>query len=143
MSVADLPKLNAVLNGTAFCLLICALVAIRRKRVDAHRKFIVAALCFSAAFLTSYLIYHYQHGSTPFPVGGTPRTIYFLILIPHTILAVVLVPLVIITLRRAIKGQEEQHRRIARFTMPIWLYVSITGVLIYMMLYQWYGPTGA
>jgi len=143
VSVNDLPKLNAVLNGTAFCLLCCAFVAIRAKRVSVHRNFIVAALFFSAAFLTSYLIYHYQHGSTPFPVDGTPRTVYFAILIPHTILAIALVPLVAITLRLAIKGQHAKHRRIARFTMPIWLYVSITGVLIYLMLYEWYGATGA
>lgn len=143
MGVRDLPMLNAVLNGTAFCLLICALVAIRRKRTEAHRRFILGAIGVSAAFLTSYLVYHFQHGSTPFPADGTPRTIYFLILIPHTILAVALVPLVAFTLRFAMLQDFEKHRRLARFTMPIWLYVSVTGVLIYMMLYQWYGPAGA
>lgn len=143
MSVRDLPTLNAVLNGTAFLLLLAAFAAIRQKRVNLHRNFVFAALSVSAAFLTSYLIYHSQHGSTPFRGEGATRPLYFTILISHTILAVAIVPLIVVTLRAALRRDFARHRRLARVTFPIWLYVSITGVVIYMMLYRWFAPNGS
>ena len=143
MSVRDLPTLNAVLNGTAFLLLLAAFAAIRQKRVNLHRNLIFTALGVSAAFLTSYLIYHSQHGSTPFRGEGATRPLYFTILISHTILAVAIVPLIVVTLRAALRRDFARHRRLARVTFPIWLYVSITGVVIYMMLYRWFAPNGS
>ena len=138
MSLRDLPTLNAVLNGTAFLLLLAAFVAIRQKRVQTHRNFVLAALAVSVAFLASYLTYHAKHGSEPFQGVGPVRSVYFTILISHTILAAAVVPLVAGTLRAAIRKDFALHRRWARITFPIWLYVSITGVTIYMMLYQWF-----
>jgi uncharacterized membrane protein YozB (DUF420 family) len=106
--------------------------------VIAHRACQIAALVVSLLFLTSYLVYHYHHGATPFPGTGLVRPIYFTILISHTILAIVIVPLVILTFYRAFRGDFIRHRRIARVTLPLWLYVSITGVIVYLMLYQIY-----
>jgi putative membrane protein len=138
VSLSDLPALNATLNAISALLLIVGRVAIAGGRQDFHRRTMITALSVSAAFLTSYLIYHAQHGSTPFEGEGWSRSLYFSILISHTILAASLVPLVIVTVRRALRRDFEAHRRIARITWPVWFYVSVTGVLIYFMLYQWF-----
>ena len=136
MSVTDLPHLNAALNATSAVLLSIAWWLIRRRRIEAHRRTMIAAFCTSAAFLTSYVIYHAQVGSRPFPGTGLARTIYFTVLVPHVILAAAVLPLAIITLRRGLRRDDARHRRIARVTLPIWLFVSVTGVMVYLMLYQ-------
>jgi uncharacterized membrane protein YozB (DUF420 family) len=136
MQISDLPVVNATLNSLSAIWLACGYFFIRQKKISAHRFCMIAALITSALFLTSYLIYHYNVGSKPFQGVGTIRTVYFTILISHTILAMVIVPLVLITLSRALKQRFDKHKRIARWTLPIWFYVSITGVIIYWMLYQ-------
>ena len=136
--ISYLPHLNACLNTTSAVLLISGYSFIRAKNVAAHRACQVAALAVSILFLTSYLIYHYHHGSTRFQGTGIVRPIYFTILTSHTVLAVVIVPLIIVTLYRALRQDFVRHRRIARITLPLWLYVSITGVIVYFMLYQIY-----
>jgi uncharacterized membrane protein YozB (DUF420 family) len=136
MQITDLPALNATLNGCAFCLLLLAGRAIRTGNEARHRALMLTATSISVLFLISYLTYHYQHGSTRFGGEGAIRVLYFTILISHTILAATLVPLVVTTLTLALRGHREKHRRFARFTWPIWLYVSATGVIIYLMLYQ-------
>jgi uncharacterized membrane protein YozB (DUF420 family) len=133
-----LPHLNACLNATSGVLLLAGFYFIRRRRVAAHLRCMTAALFVSAAFLVSYLVYHAQHGSTRFTGQGFARTLYFTILLTHTVLAAVIVPLVAVTLRRARRGDFARHRRIARWTFPLWLYVSVTGVVVYLMLYQLY-----
>ena len=135
MSVTDLPHLNAALNAASAVLLSIAWWLIRRRRIEAHRRTMIAAFCTSAAFLTSYVIYHAQVGSRPFPGTGLARTIYFTVLVPHVILAAAVLPLAIITLRRGLRRDDARHRRIARVTLPIWLFVSVTGVIVYVMLY--------
>lgn len=137
MTVHDLPKLNATLNATAAVLLIWAYTLIRRKKVDAHRRVMLTAFCVSIAFLISYLVYHAQVGSVHYPHPGTMKTVYLSILFTHTILAATVPVLAIITLRRAWIAKFDRHRRIARWTLPIWLYVSVTGVVVYLMLYQY------
>ena len=119
-------------------LLLSGYTFIRARNVAAHRACQIAALVVSTLFLTSYLIYHYHHGSTRFQGAGIVRPIYFTILITHTILAIVIVPLIIITFYRALRSDFARHRRIARITFPLWLYVSVTGVIVYLMLYQIY-----
>lgn len=136
MSVSSLPAINASLNATCAVLLVTAYLFIRRKQVIAHRNTMLAATTVAALFLVSYLIYHYQVGSIPFQGHGPLRIFYFTILISHTILAVAIVPLVVITLYRGLSKQVARHRKIARYTLPIWLYVSVTGVMIYWMLYR-------
>jgi len=136
VSVSDLPALNATLNGTAAILLVIAWVLIRRGRVQAHRTVMLAAFCTSVLFLISYLVYHAQVGSVRFTKQGPIRAVYFTILLTHTFLAAAIVPLVLITLSRGLKRQDVRHRAIARWTMPIWLYVSVTGVVVYLMLYR-------
>jgi putative membrane protein len=133
-----LPHLNAVLNASSFVLLTSGYFFIRRKRVKAHRNCQVAALTASVIFLISYLTYHSHHGVTRFAGQGIARPIYFTILTTHTFLAAVIVPFVIITVRRAKRGDFQRHKRIARVTLPMWLYVSITGVVVYFMLYHLY-----
>ena len=133
-----LPHLNAVLNSASAILLVTGYVFIRRQQVKAHRTCQVSAVITSALFLVSYLTYHYYHGTTRFAGQGPARAVYFTILLSHTILAIVVVPLVLITLYRAVRNDFERHRRIARWTLPIWIYVSVTGVLVYLMLYQIY-----
>jgi putative membrane protein len=133
-----LPHLNAALNTSTFVLLTSGYFFIRRKRVIAHRNCQIAALTVSVLFLISYLTYHYHHGATRFAGQGIARPIYFTILTTHTILAAVIVPFVIITVRRAKRGDFQRHKRIARVTLPMWLYVSITGVVVYLMLYHLY-----
>ena len=133
-----LPHLNACLNGTSAILLFSGYSFIRSRNVIAHRACQIAALIVSLLFLTSYLIYHYHHGATPFAGTGLVRPIYFTILLTHTILALAIVPLVILSFYRAFRGDFIRHRRIARITLPLWLYVSITGVIVYLLLYQIY-----
>ncbi|MCU1265115.1 MAG: hypothetical protein JWM21_1433 [Acidobacteria bacterium] len=133
-----LPHLNACLNGTSAVLLISGYTFIRRGQVRAHRTCQVSAFVTSTVFLASYLTYHYYHGATRFPGQGMARPLYFTILISHTILAIAVVPLILVTLYRATRGDFERHRKIARWTLPIWLYVSITGVVVYLFLYQIY-----
>lgn len=119
-------------------MLIAGYFFIRQTRVHAHRNCQVAAVVTSTLFLISYLTYHYYHGDTKFPGQGIVRPFYFAVLITHVILAIVIVPLVIITVYRAARGQFDRHRRIARWTLPLWLYVSVTGVIVYVMLYHLY-----
>jgi len=138
VEIQDLPALNAVLNGTAAALLTAGYVLIRRGRIEQHKRCMLAALGTSAVFLMSYLIYHFNVGSRPFPGQGATRFIYFGILSTHVVLAAAILPLALITASRGLAGRYERHVRIARWTLPIWLYVSVTGVLIYLMLYQLY-----
>jgi putative membrane protein len=136
MSFSDLPLLNAFLNSTSAILLLTGHRLIKQGKRNSHRKIMIAAFVVSSLFLLSYLVYHYVHGSQHFQGQGLVRPLYFLILGTHTILAAAIVPLVLITLRRGLKGDFGRHRRIAKWTYPIWLYVSVTGVIIYLMLYQ-------
>lgn len=138
MSVSDLPALNATLNGLSFVLLALGITFIKQGRRQAHRRTMVAALASSTAFLISYVIYHLNVLSKPFEGQGPIRYVYFAILISHVILAAAIVPLAIITVTRALKADFERHRRIAKITFPLWMYVSITGVVIYVMLYRIY-----
>jgi len=138
MQVSDLPALNATLNGLAAIFLTVGYVQIRRGRQDLHKRCMLAALVTSALFLVSYVIYHLNIGSRPFPGQGAIRVIYFSILITHVVLAAATLPLALVTAARGLKGQYSRHVRIARWTLPIWLYVSVTGVVIYLMLYQMY-----
>lgn len=136
LNVHDLPVLNATLNGIAAVLLLIGYTLIRQGKVHAHRKVMLTAFTVSCLFLTSYLVYHYNVGSVKFDKPGWIRTTYLWILATHTILAVTVPVLAIITLTRALKGQFAKHRAIARWTFPIWLYVSVTGVVVYVLLYQ-------
>jgi uncharacterized membrane protein YozB (DUF420 family) len=136
--ISYLPHINACLNGASFLLLFTGYRFIRARNVAAHRACQISALIVSLLFLASYLTYHFHHGATRFQGTGLVRPIYFTILISHTILAVVIVPLVILTFYRAFRNDFSRHRRIARITLPLWLYVSITGVIVYLMLYQIY-----
>lgn len=138
MEIADLPALNAVLNGTAAALLVAGYLLIRRGRIAQHKRCMLAALATSAVFLVSYVIYHANTGSRPFPGQGLIRVVYFGILITHVVLAATILPLALTTAARGLLAQYDRHVRIARWTLPIWLYVSITGVVIYLMLYQLY-----
>jgi uncharacterized membrane protein YozB (DUF420 family) len=141
LSLTDLPTVNAALNATSAVLLASGYRYIRRRQVAAHQRCMIAACVTSTLFLLSYLIYHYNVGSMPFRGQGWVRPIYFTILISHTILAAAIVPLVLVTLFRAWKADFAKHARIAKWTLPIWLYVSVTGVVIYWMLYQLFPPT--
>lgn len=136
MSVHDLPAVNATLNGISGILLVIGYALIRARRIDQHRKVMIAAFTASSLFLVCYVIYHAQVGSVRFTRQGFVRPIYFTILVTHVVLATIVVPMAIITLSRGLKGRYAHHRRIARWTFPIWLYVSITGVLVYVLLYQ-------
>lgn len=133
-----LPTLNAMLNATTGILLIIGYAFIRRRNVQAHRACMIAALTSSSLFLISYLTYHYHAGTTRFAGMGAARTIYFIILTTHTILAAVIVPFVLVTVTRALRGAFDRHRKVARWTLPMWLYVSVTGVIVYLMLYHFY-----
>jgi uncharacterized membrane protein YozB (DUF420 family) len=137
LSATDLPTLNALLNGTCALVLVTGYACIRRKKIAAHRACMVSACVLSGLFLVSYVTYHRLVGFTRFTGEGWIRAVYFSILIPHTLLAALaLPPLVVVTLRRALKSSFDRHRRIARWTLPVWLYVSVTGVLVYWMLYH-------
>jgi uncharacterized membrane protein YozB (DUF420 family) len=131
-----LPLVNAVLNGTSAVLLAIGYTLIRRGAIAAHRKYMLAAVVSSSLFLLSYLYYHAQVGSVRFQGQGWSRPFYFTVLLTHTVLAAALIPLVPLTLVRGLRERYDRHRRIARWTYPIWLYVSVTGVLIYLMLYH-------
>jgi uncharacterized membrane protein YozB (DUF420 family) len=134
----DLPALNATLNTLAAVLLVSGWVCIKAKKKGAHIALMVLALLVSAAFLTSYLIYHYHKGSFGFNGKGFIRPVYFTILITHVVLAIVNVPLIVMTVVPALRQRFDRHKRIARWTLPSWLYVSVTGVLVYFMCYHWY-----
>ncbi len=136
LPLSALPGLNATLNAISALLLLTGYIFIRRRRITAHKLCMVSAVVTSSLFLISYLTYHFYVGSKPFTGQGSIRTVYFSILISHTTLAATIVPLVVITLRRAWKGHFDRHRRIARRTLPLWLYVSVTGVIVYWMLYR-------
>ena len=138
--VSALPAVNAFLNGTSAVLLSVGFVFIRRKNVPAHRACMLSAFGVSAVFLVSYLVYHAQAGSVPFQGRGWVRPVYFALLLSHIVLAAVIVPLALTTIHRAWTGRFDRHRRIARWTLPIWLYVSVTGVLVYLMLYHLDAP---
>ena len=136
MTVHALPAVNATLNAIAAVLLVIGYILIIRRRIDAHRRVMIAAFTTSSLFLVCYVIYHAQVGSVPFTRQGFVRPLYFAILVTHVTLAAAVLPLAIITLSRGLKARFDRHRAIARWTLPIWLYVSVTGVLVYVLLYQ-------
>ena len=136
MTASDLPTLNASLNATSAVLLATGYYFIRTGRRERHKACMIAALVVSALFLTSYVVYHVQVGSVPFKGVGVIRTVYFTILITHVLLAIAIVPLVLITVSRALSARFDRHRAIARWTLPLWFYVSVTGVAVYLMLYR-------
>ena len=138
MTVYDLPAVNATLNGIAAILLVIGYVLVRQRRLEQHRRVMLAAFGTSVLFLISYVVYHANVGSRPFPGRGPIRAVYFSILITHIILAAAIVPLALVTLSRALSAKYDRHRAVARWTLPIWLYVSITGVAVYVMLYRMY-----
>jgi uncharacterized membrane protein YozB (DUF420 family) len=138
LSIGDLPAVNATLNAVAATLLTIGYVLIRRGQIERHRRVMITAFATSALFLTSYLIYHANVGSREFPGQGPLRTLYFVILITHIVLAAAVLPLALVTLSRGLAARYDRHRTIARWTLPIWLYVSVTGVIVYLMLYQLY-----
>jgi uncharacterized membrane protein YozB (DUF420 family) len=132
--------LNATLNGTSAILLACGYGAIRSGKMQVHKRFMISAFMVSCAFLVSYLVYHYRVGHVAFQGQGWIRPVYFALLTSHTILAIVIVPLILITLRRGLLAQFDKHRVIARWTLPLWFYVCVTGVIVYFMVYQIYAP---
>jgi uncharacterized membrane protein YozB (DUF420 family) len=136
ISVSQLPSLNAALNALSAILLIAGYLFIKSRNIKAHKTCMLAAFASSVFFLISYLVYHYQVGSVPFKGQGSIRLVYFTILLTHTVLATAVVPLALVTLFRALKERFDRHRRIARWTLPIWFYVSVTGVIVYAMLYH-------
>jgi len=136
VSVHDLPAVNASLNAISGVLLVVAYALIRQRKIEQHRKVMLAAFATSALFLVCYVVYHAQVGSVRFTRHGFVRPLYFTILITHVTLAALVLPMAIVTLSRGLKARYPQHRRIARWTFPIWLYVSVTGVLVYILLYQ-------
>ena len=133
-----LPTVNATLNATSGVLLSIGYLLIKRRRINAHRNTMLAAFASSILFLISYVVYHYHAGSRPFPGQGPIRGVYFAILISHVILAIVILPMAITTLSRGLRGQYARHVRLAKWTFPLWMYVSVTGVIVYLMLYQIY-----
>ena len=147
MNIFDLPPVNATLNGLSTCLIAVGWSAIRRDRKRVHIACMVTALVCSTVFLTCYLTYHFGlmssvgEGSVRFTAGGWVRPVYYIILATHLLLAFAILPLVIVTVIPALRARFDRHRKLGRFTMPIWLYVSITGVIVYFMLYQWYPST--
>jgi putative membrane protein len=141
MTALDLPPINASLNALSTVFIVIGIVAIKSERKSLHIASMTAALTTSTLFLTCYLIYHYFVGVTRFAYSGWPKVVYYLILFPHLTLAMVVLPLVIVTVIPALRARYDRHRRIAAWTWPIWLYVSVTGVLVYLMLYVWFpGP---
>jgi len=136
MTISDLPSLNAILNALSTFLLLLGYIHIKKGYRERHRMFMIAAVISSAAFLISYLIYHQQVGSVPYPHYDWTRSIYFIILIPHIILAAVMVPFIIAALWFALRGKFEKHKRITRWVWPVWIFVSISGIAVYLMLYH-------
>ena len=139
LDVSGLPAFHATLNGTTALLLLLGVIQIKRRKPDLHRNLMVAAFSLSSVFLISYVIYHSQAPSSRFGGEGLIRGVYFFILITHVVLATVILPLALFTVTRAIRGELGKHRRIARVTFPLWLYVTVTGVLVYMMMAPYYG----
>jgi len=135
MALSDLPFVNACLNGLSTCFLVAGFLLIRRKRIPAHRNCMLGAVVASTLFLVCYIYYHLHAGRTVFKDPAWFRPIYLTLLLTHTVLAVTILPMVIVTLTRALRQRFDQHKRIARWTLPLWLYVSVTGVLIYYLLY--------
>lgn len=140
MTLQDLPTVNASLNALSTCFILLGWWCIRRERKRAHIGAMSAALLTSSVFLTCYLVYHFNVPTTRFTHGGWPKAIYFLILFSHIPLAFITLPLVFMTVIPALRARYDRHRKIARWTLPIWLYVSFTGVLVYLMLYVWFPP---
>jgi len=136
VTLADLPAVNATLNAISAVLLVIGYRLIRRRRIDAHRRVMIAAFATSTLFLICYVIYHANVGSRPFTGQGPIRQVYFAVLISHIVLAATVPPLALITLIRGLRARYDSHARLARWTLPIWLYVSVTGVIVYVMLYQ-------
>ena len=136
MALTDLPAVNATLNAISAVLLVIGYVLVRQRKLEAHRRVMIAAFSTSVLFLISYLIYHGNVGSKPYPGQGPIRSVYFFILITHIVLAAFVPPMAIITLVRGLRARYDAHRKLARWTLPIWLYVSVTGVIVYVMLYQ-------
>jgi putative membrane protein len=136
IDIRTLPAINAALNGTSAVLLVIGFVLIRRRRVRAHLSVMAAAFVTSTLFLASYVIYHLHKFHVPFEGQGWIRPVYFAVLISHVLLAMVILPLALVVLYRAVRGQFDRHRWIARITLPLWLYVSVTGVVVYWMLYR-------
>ena len=136
MTFRDLPTLNAALNAASALLLVVGWTLIRRGRREAHRKAMLGALATSILFLASYLVYHFEVGSVRFTGEGAIRAVYFAVLLSHTVLAVAIVPLVLVTVVRALGGRFEAHRALARWTLPLWIWVSVSGVVVYWMLYR-------
>ena len=136
IGIHDLPAVNATLNATSAILLIIGYTLIRRKQIERHKRVMIAAFCVSVVFLVCYLVYHWHVGSKHFPGSGALRTTYLSILLTHTVLAAAVPFLAVITLRRGLKRKDARHRSIARWTLPIWLYVNVTGVIVYLMLYK-------
>jgi putative membrane protein len=132
--------LNASLNGTSAILLACGYAAIKAGKMKVHKAFMISAFAVSTVFLASYLIYHYRVGHVVFQGRGWIRPLYFALLLSHTVLAIVIVPMILVTLRRAWLEKFDRHRIIARWTLPLWFYVSVTGVIVYVLLYQVYAP---
>ena len=138
MTVQDLPVVNATLNAIATCFIVSGSILIKRGNKRAHALCMITALIISAAFLTCYLIYHYSYPTTKFTHQGWPKIIYFIILFTHIPLAMLSLPMIILTVIPAIRRKFEKHKRFAKWTYPVWLYVSVTGVLVYLMLYVWF-----
>jgi len=135
---STLPAVNATLNATSGIFLLTGYILIKKRQINAHRNAMLAAFASSTLFLTSYLVYHYHAGSRPFPGVGAIRLVYFAILISHVLLAIAILPLAISTLTKGLRGQYVRHKRVAKWTFPLWMYVSVTGVVVYVMLYQLY-----
>jgi putative membrane protein len=136
MTFSDLPAVNATLNGLSAIFLTAGFIAIKRKRIETHRRWNIAACCTSTLFLVCYVTYHSFAGRTEFKNPTWFRPIYLAILLTHTLLAIIILPMAIVTLRFGLKRLDERHKKIARWTWPIWMYVSVTGVIIYLLLYQ-------
>ena len=136
MNLTNLPALNATLNSITAILLVYGFILIKRKDIQKHKRVMLSALAMSLLFLTSYLIYHFNVGSVPYPHHDWTRPLYFAILIPHTILATVMTPFIVIAVWRALHGDYEKHKKLVRWVWPVWMFVSVTGVIVYLMLYQ-------
>lgn len=136
MTLTDLPALNATLNSITAVLLVIGFIFIKRKNIQAHKKVMLLALATSLLFLTSYLIYHFNVGSVAYPHHDWTRALYFSILIPHTILATVMTPFIVFAVWQAFKENFQKHKKIVRWVWPVWMFVSVTGVIVYFMLYQ-------
>ena len=134
----DLPFINACLNMLSSVFLILGFIAVKKKKIELHKKYMVTAFCTSALFLACYLYYHFTAGHFKFTGEGTIRTIYFIILVPHILLAMVMVPMILMTFYHGFKDNQAKHRKIAKVTLPIWLYVSLTGVILYLYIYVWF-----